>query len=51
MKVNNSINIYKCHKNNLLGVCNELKLKHNERKNYVNEIKIYYFIFSVVTST
>jgi hypothetical protein len=32
IKINNYINIYKCHKNNLLGVSDKLKLKHNEKK-------------------
>jgi hypothetical protein len=32
IKINNYINIYKYHTNNLLGVSDELKLKHNEEK-------------------
>jgi hypothetical protein len=30
VKMNNYINIYKCHTNNLLGMNDELNLKHNE---------------------
>jgi hypothetical protein len=31
IKINNYINIHKCHTKNLLGMSDELKLQHNEK--------------------
>jgi len=31
-------------------VSDELKLKHNEKKKWMNEVKVYFLTFSVVTS-